>query len=126
MADRKIQVKVSELAQLFQEASERARARGELKAFLIEKGFSANVAEYVTTKWGAYTANDLQYLTLQDLDDLKKKSNDRDLPEEEYQKLIEFITLARQYFDAPRAAQSASCGGAANQYFVAFTANRRV
>jgi hypothetical protein len=83
MADRpKIQVTTSELAEFIQQESQLARERGELKAFLIKKGLAANVAEYVTTTWGAYTANDLQHVTLQDLDNLKKNSNDRDLPEE--------------------------------------------
>jgi hypothetical protein len=93
---RKREITFSEFLEVWQQERAKEKAEGTLKAFLIEKGFSQDVAEYVTTTLAAYTADDLQHLKLKDLWNLR--DNYEDMSELEYESLIDLCKMARQYF----------------------------
>ena len=62
-------VALRELTEALQREDARAKADGQLSAFLQTQGFPARIAEYVTDTLGMYTMADLQHPSMADIND---------------------------------------------------------
>ena len=92
----KREVTMPELVEALRSASARAKAEGQLVAFLKTRGFSDRDAEYITDTLGAYTVDDLQFVSIhminEELDEIDGWQKDL---------LMDFCRAARSHYGRP-------------------------